>query len=66
MEQAREIAKDGYWFTGFTLVFMIVEFVVVIVYLICLFNAHKSSSSRSSSYAETATPSGRDNEIELK
>jgi uncharacterized membrane protein len=64
MEQARLIAKDGYWFTGFTLVFMIIEFVVVVVYLICLYNSHQSSN-RSSSYAETATPSGKTKETEL-
>jgi uncharacterized membrane protein len=55
MERARSIAKDGYWFTGFTLVFMIFEFVVVLIYLICLYNGHQSSK-RQSSYAEPETP----------
>ena len=55
MDRARLIAKDGYWFTGFTLVFMIIEFVVVIGYIICLCKSHKPIP-RSSSYAEPSAP----------
>ena len=66
MDRARLIAKDGYWFTGFTLVFMIIEFVVVIGYIICLCKSHKPSP-RSSSYAEPSAPPAPSNaELELE
>jgi len=45
MDQARLTAKDGYWFTGFTLVFIVIEFVVIVVYKICLCHGHKSTGS---------------------
>ena len=66
MDRARENAKDGYWFTGFTLVFMIIEFVVVIGYIICLCKSHQPSP-RSSSYAEPSAPPAPSNgELELE
>ena len=66
MDRARLIAKDGYWFTGFTLVFMVIEFVVIIGYIICLCKSHKPSP-RSSSYAETSAPPAPSNgELELE
>jgi hypothetical protein len=55
MDRARRIAKDGYWFTGFTLVFMIIEFVVVLIYCVCLCTNHKPSN-RQSSYSVPSAP----------
>ncbi len=66
MDRAKLIAKDGYWFTGFTLVFMVVEFVVVTIYSICLGSKHKPTD-RSSSYAEPSVPPAPSNdELELE
>jgi|LauGreDrversion4_2_1035121.scaffolds.fasta_scaffold224331_3 heme/copper-type cytochrome/quinol oxidase subunit 2 len=66
MNRARLIAKDGYWFTGFTLVFMIIEFVVVLIYVIYLCSNHKPTS-RKSDYAEPSAPSAPQNaELELE
>jgi hypothetical protein len=55
MDRARRIAKDGYWFTGFTLVFMIIEFVVVLIYCVYLCTNHKPSN-RQSSYSVPSAP----------
>jgi len=49
MEQSRTISKQGYWFTGFTLVFMIIELVVILVFKVFL--CHNHHQSRASSYA---------------
>jgi len=57
MDRAKGIAKNGCWFTGFTLVFMIVEFIVIIGYIIYLRNP------RSSSYAESSAPPAPSNGV---
>ena len=65
MDRAKGIAKDGYWFTGFTLVFIIVEFIVIIGYIIYLCKGH-IPIPRSSSYAESSAPPAPSNgELEL-
>ena len=66
MDRARRIAKDGYWFTGFTLVFMIIEFVVVLIYLIYLCSNHKPSNRQSSYSVPSAPPAEVNQELELE
>jgi heme/copper-type cytochrome/quinol oxidase subunit 2 len=65
MERARRIAKDGYWFTGFTLVFMIVEFVVVIIYLVYLCSNRQPGNRQSSYSVPSAPPADQNQELEL-
>ncbi len=66
MDRARRIAKDGYWFTGFTLVFMIIEFVVVLIYCVCLCTNHKPSNRQSSYSVPSAPPVEQKFELELE
>lgn len=65
MDQARIDAKDGYWFAGFTLVYMVIEFVVIVVWCICLCKGHVSTSSNSQAQ-EIIPPVQNDKEIELE